>query len=1318
MNSLDDKDVSLNKPIKMWKNIPIDCRLETDSLNELDDFITYPYIGMIFYSKEEDDYYKVLSLAPGYRVSRTGEIVRNDTGGPEIPGYFVGKYEQYKLKGNTKTMIKKAYIKDGDLYIVFYDDQEIRVGHVTGEDGYSPQVSKIEDFSDPLNYISKIKVTYLDRITEKEVNVITKNLVGPYVINVEDLIDPETNKNTGYIKFTLNNNETYTVGPYGVESFEINNNGHLIEKCYDGTEIDLGSVKGEDGEKGADGREIELRTYPVPDLEHPDVKPTRIEWRYRTLDPSAGWNTLIELDYIKGEDGYSPIVTVTDIAGGHKVDITDKIHQQIPHSFNVMDGEDGKEVVLSKYPLTGIPTEVRWKYIDEPDSAYRFLISLDTITGPQGPQGTVGPQGPQGLQGETGLDGAKGEDGEDGYSPVVTITDITRGHRVDITDEEHQQIPHSFNVMDGREIILRVSPDGTKIQWQYNGDQNWIDLMAVSTITGSSFNLGTVTTTTKDPNTEAEVIVTPRQNDPETYDFIFRIPRGKNFNKGTITTITGNPGTDADVSITARQNDPETYDFTFTIPRGAQGLPGTDGEDGLQIMLSTDQNPTDNNNTWVVWRYDDGSSAPYSDWNYLFAITGSHGIAPSAYVEKSGGISTLYVNDLIHGNTTVNILDGADGQDGNDGEDGFTPTITATKVNKTTTIIITNKDTQPTTVTILDGEDGTNGADGREIQISKQTSYIPIGGSEVLSNQPVAICWRYKTLNDSDPWKEVTQLTTIKGDPGDDGREIALARDQHFYPTPEAQETIDALVWHYTSTPSGTEDPWKLLLNLADIQGHDGKSFNLGDVTTSESQDGSAHVTIIEQEDQETHEGTGFYDFDFEIPKGGKFEFVTELPELADAQTDTIYFLLTPSYERGLNIGLLDIPNDQHDPVRSYPDKNCYEPWVVQTAEVGGVLSKIKWELVSPQQYRISASMVDYLWKVNDTYTVFDDWDTAPEIPPYQKQFGDITPLKDFVYRIGPNNTLILVKYIGQGDVYLNISPYYRILQQDGSYITYTVTELDGTYYSDKIYYQVADEDSLPTEYQWNTSTFHTDDNGVEDTQTVFTGPNVYSLYIADTVTKLTRVLIKTSNIPIYHIPASVTVIGDYAFYNSSNQTMVFEELDAGGETAHYVGFDESNIEAIGTYGCGETTNLRMLKKDPSTGEYHSSIDLVTPPSLKKISNYGFYHAGQVAHIDTSKSTNLYIGEGGFQRANLSAQQTLSSSTYYTDASFKGFDTLKHDYNNGQPAIGPAAASIYFLDAEHIGNNYNSDPNHANDKLFVSLNSNDPVFVADVPPND
>lgn len=58
--------------------------------------------------------------------------------------------------------------------------------------------------------------------------------------------------------------------------------------------------------------------------------------------------------------------------------------------------------------------------------------------------------GAQGQQGPAGPAGVDGSDGEDGVSPEVTITAITGGHRVTITDADHP-LGQSFDVMDGQD---------------------------------------------------------------------------------------------------------------------------------------------------------------------------------------------------------------------------------------------------------------------------------------------------------------------------------------------------------------------------------------------------------------------------------------------------------------------------------------------------------------------------------------------------------------------------------------------------------------------------------------------------------------------------------------------------------------------------------------------------------------------------------------------------------------------------------------------------------------------------------------------------
>lgn len=61
-------------------------------------------------------------------------------------------------------------------------------------------------------------------------------------------------------------------------------------------------------------------------------------------------------------------------------------------------------------------------------------------TGPQGIQGIQGETGPQGIQGETGpqgpqgVQGPQGESGNDGFSPVATVTQLSDGVSISITD--------------------------------------------------------------------------------------------------------------------------------------------------------------------------------------------------------------------------------------------------------------------------------------------------------------------------------------------------------------------------------------------------------------------------------------------------------------------------------------------------------------------------------------------------------------------------------------------------------------------------------------------------------------------------------------------------------------------------------------------------------------------------------------------------------------------------------------------------------------------------------------------------------------------
>lgn len=105
----------------------------------------------------------------------------------------------------------------------------------------------------------------------------------------------------------------------------------------------------------------------------------------------------------------------------------------------------------------------------------RYCESHNNCAGFQGPQGVQGLQGIQGLLGPVGLTGASGyspikgidyTDGQDGYTPVKGVDYF------DGVDGASGQ--------DGRKIIQRCNAEKERIEWQYEGDENWTPLYNLS----------------------------------------------------------------------------------------------------------------------------------------------------------------------------------------------------------------------------------------------------------------------------------------------------------------------------------------------------------------------------------------------------------------------------------------------------------------------------------------------------------------------------------------------------------------------------------------------------------------------------------------------------------------------------------------------------------------------------------------------------------------------------------------------------------------------------------------------------------------------
>lgn len=205
----------------------------------------------------------------------------------------------------------------------------------------------------------------------------------------------------------------------------------------------------------------------------------------------AGGKQLIIIDYngsktvdildgkngTDGVDGYSPSVSVNEITGGKQLIIIDRNGRK---TVDILDGTNGTDGVDGYSPRIVVRDVTGGKELDITDSSgtqtVRILNGVNGTNGVDGENGyspTVvistiagghrlvvtdanGSQTFDVMDGTDGQDGAPGTNGTDGVSPVVTVTNISGGHRVTITDKNGAK---SFDVMDGTTEISDAVKD-------------------------------------------------------------------------------------------------------------------------------------------------------------------------------------------------------------------------------------------------------------------------------------------------------------------------------------------------------------------------------------------------------------------------------------------------------------------------------------------------------------------------------------------------------------------------------------------------------------------------------------------------------------------------------------------------------------------------------------------------------------------------------------------------------------------------------------------------------------------------------------------
>lgn len=143
-----------------------------------------------------------------------------------------------------------------------------------------------------------------------------------------------------------------------------------------------------------------------------------------------------------GDDGFSPIVTVTEITGGHRISIQDKTHTA---TFDVMDGTDGNDGDDGVSPTVTVTEITNGHRVTITDKNHPSGMSFDVLNGEKGNKGDAFTYADFTAEQLASL---KGEKGDNGISPVVSISAITGGNAVTITDATHPS-GQTFNVMNG-----------------------------------------------------------------------------------------------------------------------------------------------------------------------------------------------------------------------------------------------------------------------------------------------------------------------------------------------------------------------------------------------------------------------------------------------------------------------------------------------------------------------------------------------------------------------------------------------------------------------------------------------------------------------------------------------------------------------------------------------------------------------------------------------------------------------------------------------------------------------------------------------------
>lgn len=510
----------------------------------------------------------------------------------------------------------------------------------------------------------------------------------------------------------------------------------------------------------------------------------------------------------KGQDGFTPEVTVTDNNNGtHTITITQPNNKPSLTTI-VKNGEDGKtpkvkaerDEVNKQTTLTFyIDKDGDGNYTEGTDTLVQTTVVKDGQDGAAGASGRDGkevlngkvdPKENQGKDGDTfvntqtgdvfvkkgntwepagNIKGPKGERGEDGKTPEVTVTPGKDGHSTDITFTVPGKDPVTVNVKDGENGL--------------NGKTPKVDLLRVQGKNGNPSH--TIVTFYTDEN-----------------------------NDGKYT-----PGTDELLG-------------SEMIKDGAKGADGRDGKSLLTVK--------DGKETKVYQEDPANPGQPLNPEKPLAVIRdGVDGKSPTVTAvrkDEAGhkGVEITVDNHDGSQPTTVFVQDGAKGETGAIGQDGQTPTITTQRGQdgQSTVVTITTPGKDPVTFTVKDGK---NGKDGRapKIKVEDITSPSRIRRATDAAATPTRNGIRvtvYDDVNDNGVYDGGVDKVLNSKDiyNGIDGRDGSA-------PTITTKDNGDGTHTITVQNPDGSESTTVVK------DGKDGKTAN---ITTTENPDGSHTITV------------------------------------------------------------------------------------------------------------------------------------------------------------------------------------------------------------------------------------------------------------------------------------------------------------------------------------------------------------------------------------------------------------------------------------------------------------------------------------------